>query len=1044
MTDSTVFRWLHISDIHIGRKGNEWINSTLRTRLSTFLEARAKFDFIVITGDIINQGNFQIVDNKEAVQRLFSILSEHTDHLLLCAGNHDYNRSDSRSLLLQKWQMLSDDSKEESECEFESKLQGDFQMFSKFCKEMNIKNTEKLAFTNVYSSVEGINIVMMNTSVFSGQPQLSKDGSIKMKDGKICVDDTGKIRLTRNSLPGVEELDGRCPTVVFGHHPLEMMDTVSKKRLIEFMDNVPTTFYFCGHVHKNTICEESHEIQQYTSAGMFVDNYNHPTIAIHSMPKAKNTTLDSEYYSFENGNWRKMEQPVSHEGKSSDSGNKNQYSPCEPVSNLDMGKDSFLVEQSDYSDGAICLPYDNGVFNIYNSIARQDDILIPHIHNDIDEVTYVIGGKVYTCLDREIRPLSEGEAIIIPKNTFHSFIPAEYPCKYITMSTVIGKENQNFDSAKWIKDIRNIEEIERTLDQERERSRLGNHDDEEASNGYLIWYDRLITYLSSPILEVRWRAIVTLKKYIAEESEDGEYITANIKVAVTSKLKSSKTEDRFYGLSLAYEFRTDLTPKRISFLLSIKNDYMLAWACAYNVIIKRVQVDFVKQYNRVLNSEKHSLSAKYHELCILAILELLIKHDGKLMRCARDLPHKIEMPEQYIPFEDILSYFVLWYMSFTFQGTFLNFSKASQRIDKLNSVLGKDFLRKMQTLSDSQERADIIKKCKDSGVLFNMMEAYFESIEDQREDANLQIANIKKQIKTYLRIIVSERCNLKCVYCHHEGRIDSLIGKEISNNSSFNLDSVLEKAVKCGISKVKISGGEPLLFPNVLQICKNYQDAFDDIGFTSNGTRIIPLQSELEKIKGSKISFNISLNSLIPKRYEEITGKDELSNVKKGIEYLVDNGFKVKINSVITSKNVDEMEQLISYAARLGIEIKLLDLFNIGAEMEDFQHVSVAEIKSQIMQLYRKNESDFIQVNDYFSVNVLGTKVLIPRRVYSANCQMNCKKYPCAEGLFGIRLYEDYSCAYCFDGEVYKGGIEQIESNISLIRARIDSVRISY
>ena len=1038
MIESSELRWLHISDLHIGSPANEWVDTTLRVKLKDLLQRIGKLDFILISGDIIHQGNFNNTKNANEAKTLFALLKEHADHLLLCVGNHDYIRNGPRTLLLKEWQGENDEDKSKSEHEYRSKLQGDYIDFSKFCEDLNIENANTLSSTDIFTGVEGINIVILNTCCFCGQPKLTVEGEIETKDGKQLVDDYGKIRLTESDLPKSKELKPAWPTIIVGHHPFQMMDETSRKRLTDIMVNIPAYNYFCGHAHKIEITSIGEGLHQYTSAGLFVDSYNHPTIGMHWLKKAQNTKIHSEFFSFEHEDWNGLDLHV-------DSNEPNEQSK-EPSLDADSSSTEikvspYFVEQSNYSDGAFSFPYNNGFFNIYSSTARPDDILIPHVHSETDEVTYVIKGKVIEYVDGKMSLLEEGGAINTPKGKLHSFIPLEYPSKYITMSIDNSENSTGRNNVHWVNDIATINHIESEINEECEKIKS---ETDETTSKYLSLYDSLITFLSSPILEVCWKATDVIKKYIAQENEDTPYIIGKIEAFITSKLKSEKIPDKLYGLSLAYEFRMPLNNTRIRSSLSSKKNFMLAWACAYNVIIRRVKIDYSKLYIRILDSPDYDLSIKYHELCLLSVLELLINHNGKLLDDASSLSQIINMPESCIPLEDLLSYFILWYTSFTFQDTYLNFTKASQVLNDICPDLAEEFLRKMQTTNDSQDRADIMKTCREKGVLLPMAKGFFESIEESGNDESSQFTSIKRQIKKYLRVIVSERCNLKCVYCHHEGRVDALIGEKIADNHLFDLKELLNQAVDCGYTKIKISGGEPLLFPNVLQICNAFQDKFDDIGFTSNGTKIMELQPEFERIKGSKLSFNITLNSIDPKKYQEITGMDTLAEVKEGIEYLVDNGFKVKINTVITSKNVDDIESLIAYAARLGISIKLLDLFSIGAELEDFQHVSIAEIKSRIMTLYRKQESDFTQINDYICVNVLNTDVLIPRRVYSADCQLNCNKYPCAEGLFGIRVYEDYSCAYCFNGKVYQGNLDTFRSNTDLIRNKIDSIKISY
>ena len=115
----------------------------------------------------------------------------------------------------------------------------------------------------------------------------------------------------------------------------------------------------------------------------------------------------------------------------------------------------------------------------------------------------------------------------------------------------------------------------------------------------------------------------------------------------------------------------------------------------------------------------------------------------------------------------------------------------------------------------------------------------------------------------------------------------------------------------------------------------------------------------MDKIKGSSLSFNVTLNTCNSEKYKVITGGGEcLEDVKAGIEYLVSNKFQVKLNSVITKYNIEDIEHLVAYAARLKINIKFLDLFPVGKLPNEFQHVSIVEIKNRLKQLYGVNDDD--------------------------------------------------------------------------------------
>lgn len=1021
-------RWVHISDLHIGSQANQWSDELLRSRLYNLLKQQGDIDFALITGDIFHQGDFTSKQNVSFAKCLVDVLRNKIETVLVCAGNHDYKRNDVRDVLLEKWQCSSERDKFNEEPYYRVKLQGDFEGFSKVCEEINISNASRLAATNVYLDIEGINIVLLNTSVFAGQPELGINGKPIKNNGIIKVSDYGKIHLTEDDLPRTHELKPDWPTIIVGHHPLEMLDDISKKRLIDLMEGIPSYHYYCGHSHMESTIEICDRKYQHCNSGLFIDDYNEPVVSIHTIRKANNTNVKSEYYRFKNGEWYGINCRQNETKSVLKERNDNLSVSCLGFERL---SDHCCIAPSAFSDGAYSFFHNNGRFNIYVSKAKPDDILVPHAHSDSDELTYVVKGRIVFFTDSRSELFEEGSIVDVRKDTFHSFIPIEYPSEYITMSSS-NLQSEATHARSWTEDI----ELIKSFENESELSTKTTFQNSDT----LKRYDSLIGFLGSEILEVSWRATYVIKNLIAEDNEVGNYIKAKVDAFISSLLISEEIEKKLYAIRLASEFRLPLTPERINHSLTFKDNCMMAWASTYNVVMMRTNCDYISLFQTLLVSDEYDPYTKYHELCLISVSELLIHHNADLL----DKVKKLDVPELSISIEDILSHFAIWYTSFTFQDTKFNYTKAAKVVRDVCPDLADEFLRAMQGINDSYERADVVKQCKDRGVLLQLMKAFFESIEDINNDGIDKYNTIKEEIKHYLRVIVSDKCNLRCPYCHHEGRIDSLISNKITCNESFDINALLNKALRSGFRKIKISGGEPLLFPDILQICHEYEGEFEDIGFTSNGTQLLELKSTLERIKGTRLSFNITLNSVDPVKYQEITGLNALHKVKDGIEYLVDNGFNVKINSVITTKNLDDIEGLVSYAARLGVNIKLLDLFNTGCDFEDYKHVSIAEIKSRVMDLYRKKESDFLLINDYISVDVFNIKVLIPKRVYSVNCQLNCNKYPCAEGLFGIRVFEDYSCAYCFDGKVYKGGLEQFENNIERIRNKIDSVSIAY
>ncbi len=171
----------------------------------------------------------------------------------------------------------------------------------------------------------------------------------------------------------------------------------------------------------------------------------------------------------------------------------------------------------------------------------------------------------------------------------------------------------------------------------------------------------------------------------------------------------------------------------------------------------------------------------------------------------------------------------------------------------------------------------------------------------------------------YLRVSVTNKCNLKCIYCH-----------PLSDNALRECHDILELNeilyiirlfVKRGIKRVRLTGGEPLLRNDILQLVSQLSstEGIEDISITTNGIR---LESLAEDIKNAGLHrINISIDSLNRDVYKTITGFDLLENVTKGIGKAIEAGLNpVKINCVIV-KGVNSGKKEILSLARMSIDL---------------------------------------------------------------------------------------------------------------------------
>ncbi len=181
---------------------------------------------------------------------------------------------------------------------------------------------------------------------------------------------------------------------------------------------------------------------------------------------------------------------------------------------------------------------------------------------------------------------------------------------------------------------------------------------------------------------------------------------------------------------------------------------------------------------------------------------------------------------------------------------------------------------------------------------------------------------------TGLRIALTPRCNLKCIYCHHEGEV-----KPEREMPAEMVASVAEAAASLGVRSLKFTGGEPLLRRDLSDLISHMPPGLD-LSLTTNG---IFLAEQAHALAAAGLDrVNISLDSLQPGPYAAITGGrvGDLEEVLAGIDAALEAGLKpIKLNMVVLKKNETEIPDLIGFCREKGLIlqlIELLDLRNLG------------------------------------------------------------------------------------------------------------------
>ena len=183
---------------------------------------------------------------------------------------------------------------------------------------------------------------------------------------------------------------------------------------------------------------------------------------------------------------------------------------------------------------------------------------------------------------------------------------------------------------------------------------------------------------------------------------------------------------------------------------------------------------------------------------------------------------------------------------------------------------------------------------------------------------------------TYLRLSVTDRCDLRCVYCMAE-EMRFLPRAEIL--SLEELFEVAAAAVELGVTKIRITGGEPLVRRGVVALMARIAalPGLRELTLTTNGTQLVRYAEDLRAAGVARI--NVSLDTLRPGRYRALTRHGELSRVLAGIEAAQQAGFeRIKLNAVVLKgRNEDEIVDLVRFARRRGLDISFIEEMPLGA-----------------------------------------------------------------------------------------------------------------
>ena len=194
---------------------------------------------------------------------------------------------------------------------------------------------------------------------------------------------------------------------------------------------------------------------------------------------------------------------------------------------------------------------------------------------------------------------------------------------------------------------------------------------------------------------------------------------------------------------------------------------------------------------------------------------------------------------------------------------------------------------------------------------------------------------------TYLRLSVTELCNLRCRYCMPEEGVCKLRHDQMLTEDE--MIRAVRAAASLGIRKVRITGGEPLIKPNILSICRRVAETegIAETVLTTNATRLAALARPLRAAGIRRV--NISLDTLAPEKYAFMTRGGVLAEALAGVEAALEAGFdKVKINAVLIGGfNDDEIPALADLTRRWPVDMRFIELMPMPGDTLFGEHAYI-------------------------------------------------------------------------------------------------------
>ena len=216
---------------------------------------------------------------------------------------------------------------------------------------------------------------------------------------------------------------------------------------------------------------------------------------------------------------------------------------------------------------------------------------------------------------------------------------------------------------------------------------------------------------------------------------------------------------------------------------------------------------------------------------------------------------------------------------------------------------------------------------------------------------------------SYLRVSVTDRCDFRCVYCMSE-EMSFLPKRELLTLEE--LDRVCSAFVRLGVRKLRLTGGEPLVRRDIMTLFRSLgrhldNGALDELTLTTNGSQLARYADELRDCGVKRV--NVSLDTLDPAKFAEITRRGRIEQVLAGLDAAKCAGLQVKINTVaLRGVNEEELDDLVAWCGAEGFDLTLIEVMpmgDIGGENRLDQYLPLSLARARLQRRWTLDDSDY-------------------------------------------------------------------------------------